>query len=94
MAKEYLGEDGVPRTEMTWIHPPTVQDGGRKTGQTEALFLDELYDPHPQGDSKGLAGGWTDGVHDYDGQFCNGHCDGPDMEKQIRRRPVGSMAGH
>jgi hypothetical protein len=45
MAKEYTGEDGVLRTEMTWIHPPTVQDGGKKTGQTEALFLDELHNP-------------------------------------------------
>jgi hypothetical protein len=83
MAKEYIGEDGVPRTEMTWIHHPTVQDGGRIAGQTEALFLDELYDPHPKG-SKGIPGGWSDGVHDYDNQFCNGYCDGPVMEKQVR----------
>lgn len=94
MSMEYVGEDGVPRTETTWIHPPTIQDGGHNTGQTEALFIDELNRPQSKGKGNGLPGGWTDGVHESDNQFCNGYCDGPEMEKAVRRRPVGSSSGH
>jgi hypothetical protein len=93
ITREYVGEDGVPRTEMTWIHPPAVQDGGRKTGQTEALFLDELDNPHPKGQSKDIPSALSNGVNDHDGQFGNGHNDGLDMEKQVRRRPVGGDTG-
>lgn len=94
IAREYLGEDGVPRTEMTWIHHPTIQDGGQKTGQTEALFMDKLQTPSPHGKAHGLPGGWSDGVHDYESQFCNEYCGSLDVEKQVRRRPVGAGAGH
>ncbi|MCJ1359284.1 MAG: hypothetical protein MMC33_009285 [Icmadophila ericetorum] len=31
---EYVGEDGVKRTEETWVHPPELETGGRETGQT------------------------------------------------------------
>lgn len=92
IVKQYMGEDGVPRTETTWIHAPTIQDGGQKTGQTEALFMDVLNSPKSRGKLNGDFGGF-DGVHESDSQFCNGHCDGPEIENKVRRRPVGSSVG-
>lgn len=32
--KEYTTEDGVKRTEQTWVHPPELEEGGYLTGQT------------------------------------------------------------
>ena len=31
---EWIGEDGVQRSTTTWIHPPTIEDGGQRSGQT------------------------------------------------------------
>ncbi|KAL8783005.1 MAG: hypothetical protein Q9195_009510 [Heterodermia aff. obscurata] len=31
---EYVTEEGVRRTEETWVHPPELETGGRDTGQT------------------------------------------------------------
>lgn len=36
---EYVDQDGVRRSKTTWIHSPTVEDGGRRTGQTVPLHL-------------------------------------------------------
>ncbi|KXT18205.1 hypothetical protein AC579_2919 [Pseudocercospora musae] len=38
--KAFQDEDGYKYTEQTWVHYPTLQDGGMKTGQTEAFHLD------------------------------------------------------
>jgi hypothetical protein len=43
-AKEEVGEDGVLRTERTWVHPPTLEEGGKLTGQTEPFYLDKPSD--------------------------------------------------
>ena len=32
--KEYVGKDGIPRTETTWVHPPVLETGAWATGQT------------------------------------------------------------
>lgn len=32
--KSYVAPEGHIRTESTWVHPPTVEEGGRLTGQT------------------------------------------------------------
>ncbi|KAE9969612.1 hypothetical protein EG327_010557 [Venturia inaequalis] len=87
MFKEYVGEDGVPRTETTWIHPPSIQDGGYKTGQTEALFMDEFNDSKSKGKTSSVPGGWSDGVHEFDSKFSNGYGDSPELEREGRRRP-------
>lgn len=31
---EYITEQGIPRTEETWVHPPELETGGKETGQT------------------------------------------------------------
>lgn len=83
--KESVGEDGIPRTETTWVHAPTIQDGAYKTGQTEALFMEKLNDSTSKGKTDGVSGGWSDGVHEREGQYRNGYCDGPEMEKLVQR---------
>ncbi|KAH9840380.1 hypothetical protein Tdes44962_MAKER07975 [Teratosphaeria destructans] len=37
--KEYVGEDGVRRTETWWVHLPTLEDGGRQSGQTYPFHI-------------------------------------------------------
>ena len=37
--KEYVGEDGVKRTEQWWVHPPTIETGGRDSGQTYPFYI-------------------------------------------------------
>lgn len=37
--KRYVGPDGVERTEQWWVHPPTVDDGARLTGQTVPMHF-------------------------------------------------------
>lgn len=32
--KEYTNTEGILTTETTWVHPPTVEEGGMLTGQT------------------------------------------------------------
>jgi hypothetical protein len=96
--KEYVGEDGIPRTETTWIHPPTIEEGAQRTGQTKPLdiYMDDARHPIPEvipEDRRVIPGGWADGVIESDTQFCNGHCGMPDKDKQLRRRPVGSQVG-
>ncbi|TLD34869.1 alcohol dehydrogenase [Venturia nashicola] len=94
MEKEYVGQDGVPRTETTWIHPPTIQERGYQTGQTEALFMDELNDAKSKRKTNGLPGGRSDGVQERDGQICNGNRYGPIKEEKVRRHLVGSGVEH
>lgn len=38
--KEWVDEDGIPRTETTWVHSPHVSDELRKRGLTQPLYLD------------------------------------------------------
>lgn len=38
-AKRYVGPDGVERTEQWWVHPPTIEDGARLTGQTVPMHF-------------------------------------------------------
>ena len=33
-AESYVSADGVRRTQQTWVHRPTLETGGRDTGQT------------------------------------------------------------
>lgn len=33
--KEYMSPEGVLQTERWWVHPPTLEDGAYRTGQTE-----------------------------------------------------------
>ncbi|KAI7353420.1 hypothetical protein D0862_11539 [Hortaea werneckii] len=37
--KEYVGEDGIKRTEQWWVHPPTIEYGGRDSGQTYPFYM-------------------------------------------------------
>ncbi|KAI7093995.1 hypothetical protein KC352_g39623, partial [Hortaea werneckii] len=37
--KEYVGEDGIKRTEQWWVHPPTIENGGRDSGQTYPFYM-------------------------------------------------------
>ncbi|KAF2771499.1 hypothetical protein EJ03DRAFT_325544 [Teratosphaeria nubilosa] len=37
--KEYVGDDGIKRTETWWVHPPTLEDGGRQSGQTYPFHI-------------------------------------------------------
>ena len=37
--KAYTTPGGIPRTETWWVHPPTVETGGRDTGQTKPFHL-------------------------------------------------------
>lgn len=39
--REYVGEDGIPRTETTWVHPPTIDEDLKKRGLTQPLYMDE-----------------------------------------------------
>ncbi|EME84017.1 uncharacterized protein MYCFIDRAFT_195189 [Pseudocercospora fijiensis CIRAD86] len=39
--KALRDEDGFAYTEQTWVHFPTLQNGGMETGQTEALHFDQ-----------------------------------------------------
>lgn len=38
--RAFADDDGVTYTEQTWIHHPTLQDGGMKTGQTEPFHFE------------------------------------------------------
>lgn len=37
--KEYAAPEGHPVTETTWVHPPSYEDGGRRTGQTYPFYF-------------------------------------------------------
>jgi len=37
--KEYVSEDGIPRTETTWVHPPTLETGAMETGQSVPMHF-------------------------------------------------------
>ncbi|KAI7342640.1 hypothetical protein KC354_g16180 [Hortaea werneckii] len=37
--KEYVGEDGIKRTEQWWVHPPTIENGGRDSGLTYPFYM-------------------------------------------------------
>ncbi|WPH04727.1 Hypothetical protein R9X50_00762200 [Acrodontium crateriforme] len=37
--KEYTSPDGIPRTETTWVHQPTMEIGGMHTGQTHPFHF-------------------------------------------------------
>lgn len=39
--KSYTGTNGIPTTEQSWVHSPTIHEGARATGQTEALHFGE-----------------------------------------------------
>lgn len=50
--KSYAGRNGVPTTEQTWVHSPTMHEGARATGQTEPLHFGEpradgVFHEHP-----------------------------------------------
>ena len=45
---EWVGEDGVERSTTTWVHPPTIEEGGRRTGQTVPFHLGSA-DPNRDG---------------------------------------------
>ena len=38
-ARRYLTSDGTEKTEQTWIHPPELETGAQKTGQTRPMEL-------------------------------------------------------
>ncbi|KAK3081462.1 hypothetical protein LTS18_006511 [Coniosporium uncinatum] len=37
--KEYISEDGIPRTETTWVHPPTMETGAMETRQSVPMHF-------------------------------------------------------
>lgn len=37
--KEYIGSDGIPRTEQWWVHPPTLERDSAWTGRTVPFHL-------------------------------------------------------
>ncbi|TKA33641.1 hypothetical protein B0A50_00477 [Salinomyces thailandicus] len=37
--KEYVGKDGVKRTEQWWVHPPTIETGARDSGQSYPFYM-------------------------------------------------------
>lgn len=43
-SKKYVTPEGHERTEVTWVHPPELETGGRDTGQTWPLVLDREVD--------------------------------------------------
>lgn len=36
---EYVDADGVKQSKTTWIHPPEIETGGEKTGQTVPFYF-------------------------------------------------------
>lgn len=38
--RSYVTEDGIPRTETVWRHPPELATGGQETGQTWPILVD------------------------------------------------------
>lgn len=40
-SKAYVTPEGVNRTDTTWVHPPTIETGGRETGQTQPFHMGE-----------------------------------------------------
>lgn len=45
--KEYMTPEGYKRTEQTWIHPPVLEDGAKKTGQTWPLEFGNAAEKKP-----------------------------------------------
>lgn len=37
--KEYMTPEGFKRTEQWWVHPPTIETGGERSGQTYAFHI-------------------------------------------------------
>lgn len=64
-----MTEEGIKRTETTWVHAPTLETGARETGQTEPLYIQspnapagghykaKADDPGSRRSLKDLAGG-------------------------------------
>ena len=38
--KEYVGQNGIPQTERWWVHPPELEQGGLRSGQTEPVYFE------------------------------------------------------
>jgi hypothetical protein len=57
-AKDYINEDGIHKTEMTWVHPPVLEEGGRLSGQTVPIhfqdghYIEKKAVPSPYEDGK------------------------------------------
>ncbi|KAK4544943.1 hypothetical protein LTR36_003848 [Oleoguttula mirabilis] len=45
--KEYMTPEGFKRTEQWWVHPPTMETGGKESGQTYAFHIGS---PNPADD--------------------------------------------
>ena len=45
---EWVGADGVQRSTTTWVHPPAVEDGGKRSGQTVPFHIGSA-DPSQDG---------------------------------------------
>ncbi|KAK5118221.1 hypothetical protein LTR85_008201 [Meristemomyces frigidus] len=45
--KEYMTPEGFKRTEQWWVHPPTIETGGKESGQTYAFHIGS---PNPADD--------------------------------------------
>jgi hypothetical protein len=62
--KDYVDEDGIHKTETTWVHPPVLEEGGKLSGQTKPMYFDDmagLIEKTPER----MPGGWQfDGVSD------------------------------
>ncbi|QDS74628.1 hypothetical protein FKW77_009102 [Venturia effusa] len=81
MPREYVGRDGILHTEVTWVHPPTIQDGGYETGQTEALFMNAFDDQNSTG-KRDLSHEQPGGIHEFDSRFCDDCYDESILEKK------------
>ncbi|RMY60053.1 hypothetical protein D0865_01742 [Hortaea werneckii] len=77
--KEYVGEDGIKRTEQWWVHPPTIENGGRDSGQTYPFYMG-FPDPKDNGLRATLPHGNVIGVS-------------PLLAKQQRERLQKAQAG-
>ncbi|RMY96969.1 hypothetical protein D0862_08305 [Hortaea werneckii] len=77
--KEYVGEDGIKRTEQWWVHPPTIENGGRDSGQTYPFYMG-FPDPKDNGLRATLPHGNVIGVS-------------PLLAKQQRERLQKTQAG-
>ncbi|KAF2861691.1 hypothetical protein K470DRAFT_293964, partial [Piedraia hortae CBS 480.64] len=59
--REEMGEDGALRTEQWWVHPPTIEQGARRTGQTVPFYFG-FPDPKMNGLGASLPDGKLIGV--------------------------------
>ena len=56
-AVRYTSPEGYEKTEQTWVHPPTLEEGARLTGQSWPMVIGE--------EKPGKGGHGFPGVHEF-----------------------------